>query len=131
MLIHKDGLREILLQVLSQRLEQGCDLDERTLRGRIDDAKGSYDHLYAIAQELRSPPLREDWPYREPLEWDAIVAESGHLQPAGDWPEPDLAQAAQNVRAAFLASVCGCMLGKPIEVDPTPGRAAAGRGGPG
>lgn len=119
MLIQKDRLKQLLLQVIPQRLEQGCDIDEQSFARRIEAGSDSYDALYQIALELRSPPLRRDWPYREPVAWDDIVAESGHLKPAQAWPEPDLQQAAENVRAAFLGSVCGCMLGKPIEVDPS------------
>ena len=119
MLIQKDGLREILQHVLLQRIEQGCDLDQQEFNGRIEAASDSYDRLYELALELRSPPVREDWPYSEPLAWNDIVAESEHLDPHGPWPEPNLAEAAENVRAGFLGSVCGCMLGKPIEVDPT------------
>ena len=119
MLIQKGSLRNLLLPVLAQRIEQGCDIDEREFTRRIEAASDSYDALYAIAVELRSPPLREDWPYCEPLAWDDIVAESVHLKPDKAWSEPNLEQAAANVRSAFLGSVCGCMLGKPIEVDPS------------
>jgi ADP-ribosylglycohydrolase len=119
MLIARDQLAEALRLVVAQRIEQGCDLDAVALGRRIDLASGSYDALHGLALELRDPPLRPDWPYVEPLDWDAIVAESDHLLPREPWPWPDLEQAADRVRAAFLGSVCGCMLGKPVEVDPT------------
>ncbi|MEH6580779.1 MAG: ADP-ribosylglycohydrolase family protein [Halioglobus sp.] len=119
MLIHKEGLKALLHQVLHQRIEQGCDLDASAFNRRIEVAGSSYDALYDIALELRSPPVRNDWSYREPVIWDEIAIESEHLKPQQIWSEPDLEQAADNVRAAFLGSVCGCMLGKPIEVDPT------------
>jgi len=119
LLIRKDNLAELLLLVLNQRLEQGCDLDKEDVRGGIEAASDSYDGLYGIARELRSPPQRPDWPYVEPVDWEGIVRESAHLDPAGPWEQPDLELAAATVRAAFLGSVCGCMLGKPIEVDPT------------
>jgi ADP-ribosylglycohydrolase len=119
MLIRKDRLVEVLHQVLAQRLKQGCDLDAGAYRRRIDAAADSYDAMFNIALELRSPPMRDDWPYREPLSWEEIVEESPRLDPGRRWPAPDLSKAAENVRAAFLGSVCGCMLGKPIEVDPS------------
>lgn len=119
MLILKDNLGALLRQVLSQRIAQGCDLDEEAVGARIEAAANSYDALYGIARELRSPPLRKDWPYREPIDWQDIASESEHLKPQQVWTEPDLVQARANVRAAFLGSVCGCMLGKPIEVDPS------------
>ncbi len=119
MLISKENLKALLLMVLRQRVEQGCALDQREFTGRIDAAADSYDALYALARELRAPAQRPDWPYREPLEWTEIVAESEDLNPARAWDPPDLDMAAANVEAAFLGSVCGCMLGKPIEVDPS------------
>jgi ADP-ribosylglycohydrolase len=119
MLIQKDGLVDLLLLVLDQRLEQGCDLDKTRVSERIEAARDSYDALYAIALELRSPPQRQDWPYVEPVAWEDIVSESAHLNPSGLWREPDLELAADRARTAFLGSVCGCMLGKPVEVDPT------------
>ena len=119
MLIGKDRLRQALLVVLSGRLAQGCDIDELAFTGRIEAAADSYDALYALALELREPPMRADWPYTEPVDWADIVAESEQLDPHRDWPEVDLELAAEKVKAGFLGSVCGCMLGKPVEVDPT------------
>ena len=86
---------------------------------RIGAAADSYDALYGLALELRCPPLRADWPYCEPLAWEEIVAESECLEPWRQWPAPDLAKASENARAGFLGSVCGCMLGKPLEVNPS------------
>ncbi len=119
MLIGRDQLRSAVLQVMRQRLEQGCAIDEPAFQARVEAAADSYDGLYQLAQELRDPPLRKDWPYREPLAWEHIVAESPQLDPDCAWPEPDLARAAECARAGFLGSVCGCVLGKPVEVDPT------------
>jgi ADP-ribosylglycohydrolase len=119
MLIAKHQLAQALRLVLAQRIEQGCDLDAAVVGQRIDQASGSYDALYDLAIELRDPPLRADWPYVEPLAWEAIAAESEHLRPRQPWSRPDPGQAADRVRSAFLGSVCGCMLGKPVEVDPT------------
>ena len=93
MLIQKESLRALLVHILGQRVEQGCDLDKNAIGERIA-AADSYDALYTIALELRSPPVRPDWPYREPVAWDEIVVESEHLNPQQLWPQPDLAQAA-------------------------------------
>lgn len=119
MLIDRENLRTLLLHVLHQRLAQGADLDEPTMRRRIDAAAGSYDGLAAVAAELREPPLRADWPWREPVAWEDIAAASERLAPEALWPAPEFAAVAARVGAGFLASVCGCLLGKPLEVDPT------------
>ena len=83
MLIHKGQLQQMLLFIVAQRIEQGCDLDAGDFSVRIESAADSYDALVEIAVELRSPPLREDWPYNEPLAWADIVAQSAHLKPRG------------------------------------------------
>jgi ADP-ribosylglycohydrolase len=118
-LVPRELLKDALLQVLAQRIDQGCELDEAVTGRRIIAAAGSYDALYEIARELRDPPMRADWPYREPIAWDEIVAESEQLDPGRDWPAPDLSLARGKVREGFLGSVCGCMLGKPVEIDPS------------
>jgi hypothetical protein len=119
MLVKKSHLKQALLLIVSQRIEQGADIRHSDFVHRIESASDSYDALYAIALELRSPPMRQDWRYCEPVVWDDIVAESEHLKPHAPWDTPDLDTAAANVHAAFLASVCGCMLGKPVEINPS------------
>lgn len=119
MLISRENLHRLLLHVLRQRLAQGADLDEGAVRARLAAAAGSYDALAAIADELRDPPLRPDWTWEEPVAWAAIAAASGQLAPESAWPTPDFAAVRARVATGFLGSVCGCMLGKPLEVDPT------------
>jgi ADP-ribosylglycohydrolase len=119
MLITRKNLSELLLRILPERVDQGADIDAATFSRRIESAARSYDALFELALELRAPPTRSDWPYVEPLEWTDLVAESEHLRPGQPWHQPDLSRAAERARTAFLGSVCGCMLGKPIEVDPT------------
>jgi ADP-ribosylglycohydrolase len=106
------------MQVLSGRIAQGAAIDEEGFAARIDAAADSYDALYELALELREPAVRADWPYREPIAWDDIVAQSERLDPRRTWSLATLDSVADKVKAAFLGSVCGCMLGKPIEVDP-------------
>jgi ADP-ribosylglycohydrolase len=119
MLIKKNSLQQILRLVLAQRIQQGCALDSDSFGARIDAAANSYDALYDLALELRSPAMRSDWPYNEPLEWEEIRSQSPELNSDKHWPMPDFSEVEPRVQAGFLGSVCGCMLGKPIEVDPT------------
>jgi ADP-ribosylglycohydrolase len=119
MLISKRSLGKALVLVLEQRITQGCDLDRLSWLERIESAAGSYDALYDIALELRDPPKRADWHYREPLDWIGILDDSPELKQGVAAPVQDQAVFNQHAETGFLASVCGCMLGKPIEVDPT------------
>lgn len=105
-------LRHVLGQRVSELGEQGHVIGGLTeaLAGLPD----SYDALVRFGARLDSLPVREDWPYVEPVDLDAIRAECDPSR--GGTLAVDLDDAARRVEAAFLARVCGCMLGKPFEV---------------
>ena len=81
----------------------------------------SYDAWIAFARKLAALPHRPDWPYAEPDDLAAIHAESHPDRALGKIGAITPEEAAPRVRTAFLASVCGCILGKPVEFDPTLG----------
>lgn len=110
-------LREHLRLVIAGKAEQGHVVDglEEELRGLPD----SYDALWAFARRLAELPLRADWPYVEPDDLAAIWAECDPTRPLGAIGAVDLDDSARRVEAAFLGSVCGCVLGKPLEIQPT------------
>lgn len=61
--------------------------------------------------------MRPDWQYYEPNSWDGIIRESdASLLQSQRIPETE---AAERAEAAFLGSACGCILGKPLEINPT------------
>jgi hypothetical protein len=68
----------------------------------LDEVPDSLDALAAFARTLVGAPddLRATWP-------DDPIA------------DVDLDVVSDRVRDAFIARVCGCMLGKPFEIDPT------------
>ncbi len=68
----------------------------------LADVPDSLDELAAFARRLVEAP--------EPLE-DSM--------PDDPICDVDLDAASERVRDAFIARVCGCMLGKPFEIDPT------------
>jgi hypothetical protein len=109
-------LRHQLKDVIANKEEQGhvvTHLDEELLA-----LPNSYDALYEFAQRLSELPLREDWPFHEPDELEDIWAACDPNRPLGA-TKVDLNNSAQRVEAAFLGSVCGCVLGKPVEINPT------------
>jgi ADP-ribosylglycohydrolase len=61
--------------------------------------------------------FRQNWEYVEPNELEAIRSESDPTRPTT--PLGTVADAADRIEAGFLGSVCGCILGKPVEFDPT------------
>jgi ADP-ribosylglycohydrolase len=110
-------LREQLRLVVGNKEEQGH--DTTGLYGELEALPDSYDALGRFARKLADLPLRQDWPYIEPNELDAIWAECDLGRPLDVIGTPDLEDSARRVKAAFLGSVCGCVLGKPLEINPT------------
>lgn len=110
-------LRKHLAQTIANKREQGhvCD----GLHDELRAIPNSYDALNAFAKKLAHLPLRADWPYVEPDDWAGIQAQMHPERPRGQWREISLIEAKKRVETAFLSSVCGCILGKPIEVMPT------------
>ncbi len=74
------------------------------------------DDLMAFAETLPSLPMMADWPYEEPSDWEGILAS---LENPPKKKYIALEEAQKRVRMGFLSSVCGCILGKPLEVNPT------------
>lgn len=108
-------LRFLLAWTIASKEQQGHVVDG--LRARLDALPDSYDALHAFSQELRSLPLRPDWRWVEPDGLEAIRAACPRWPAAPLGPPP--ADADARAAEGFLASVCGCILGKPLEVDPT------------
>ncbi len=98
------------------------------LASRLDALPDSHDALLKFAGELASLPLRTDWSYVEPVGWPEIQAHFDPARPCGTMGSISLSETARKLETAFLARVCGCILGKPLEVKPTLAeiRAAAG-----
>jgi ADP-ribosylglycohydrolase len=110
-------LRKTLLDVVATKARQGHAVDG--LKAEIEALPESYDLLHAMARRLVNLPLRADWRHVEPNALDEIWAECDPSRPVKPLATVDAAAMAPRVEAAFLASVCGCILGKPLEVNPT------------
>jgi ADP-ribosylglycohydrolase len=111
------SLRNQLLTVLANKQEQGHIVIG--LAETLANLPDSYDALATFARSLVDLPMEVDWPFDEPNTLDAIWASCDPDRPLGAIAAMDPDESARRVEAAFLASVCGCMLGKPVEVNPT------------
>lgn len=104
-------LKRNLSREIEEKSAQGYDT---AVLGDTASLPDSYDELHELSLRLRELPLRDDWPYIEPSDIDSIEAEAEGV------PEDITGSAAdsrERARAAFLGSVAGCMLGKPVEVE--------------
>lgn len=86
---------------------------------RLEQLPASYDAYLEFAHSLADIPMRDNWPSYEPDELEEIWRECDPDRPLGQIGVLNLKDSAKRVEAGFLASVCGSMLGKPIEVNPT------------
>ena len=112
-------LRATIDAHLADKEAQGhCTQDSRQRLAALPD---SYDALVAFAASLDRLPLRADWPHVEPIALQEIWDECDPQRPLGPVGTIDPAEAAQRVETAFLSCCCGCILGKPLEIDPTLG----------
>jgi ADP-ribosylglycohydrolase len=103
--------------IIATQVQQGHDVDFAVEElGRLPE---SYDAYASLAERVVQAPLCDGWPYVEPDDLDGIWAEADPnraTQPIGALPPEE---AAARAEAAFLAAVAGCILGKPLEVNPT------------
>jgi ADP-ribosylglycohydrolase len=117
MLPPKSDVRRRLADVLRDKTEQGHVTEG--LEQELAALPDSYDAFAAFAEKLARLPMRDDFPYVEPSDWPGIVRElspSRVLQPIRPISREE---ASRRVESAFLSSVCGCILGKPVEVNPS------------
>ena len=110
-------LRARLHAVITDKGEQGHVINDLELT--LDGLPDSYDALAAFGERLADLPLRENWPYDEPSDLDSIWAACDPARPTIPIAVLSPTDARARVEAAWQARVCGCILGKPFEFDPT------------
>ena len=113
MLIRLDTLRERLHGVVLNKGEQGYDIEG--LQDELDNLPDSYDEFVKFTKNLLNLTIRKDWSYIEPSSINDILYEMDPSRPKGQITEIDYEDSSKRVEAAFIASLCGCMLGKPLE----------------
>lgn len=130
-MITPEVLCRIVAAEIEERSKQGYDVD--ALRPTMKEAEGSYDALMRLARQVKTAPLRPDWPYEEPDELESVMEACDPAREKGSFCLPSDAEIEDRVRSAFLTSVCACVLGKPLEEPPYGGlqdiRAAAQKTG--
>jgi hypothetical protein len=103
--------------ILRNKFEQGHQTSGYL--AKLEKLPASYDAYLEFANSLAVIPMRDNWPYYEPNDLDEIWRECDPARPLGQVGILNLKDSSKRVEAGFLASVCGSMLGKPIEVNPS------------
>lgn len=109
-------LRRILTAEIQERFLQGYAVED--LQARLEQAPDSYDALIELSQLVKAAPLRADWPYEEPDDLEGILRACCPDRRIGVICTLSDEEIERRVRSAFLTSVCGCVLGKPLEIPP-------------
>ena len=117
MLIKFNTLKERLHGVILNKGEQGYEV--KGLREKLENLPESFDSILSFIDEIDLLKIRSDWEYIEPNNIDEIKSSSDPTRSKTRLPNVNLNDASKKVEAAFLASLCGCILGKPLEASLT------------
>ena len=107
------SVRLMLQRELAQKADQGFEVE--MLVARLAATGDRPAELLGFAEELAAAPRRRDWEFVEPDDLPGILCECDPARPPGRIGKITPSEAEERVRAAFLARLCGCMLGKPVE----------------
>ena len=110
-------LRSRLKDVIICKQQQGYQTS--VVLTELEHLPESYDALAGLARKISDLPFRSDWRYREPNDLNGIWEECKADRPTEPICSVEPADMADRVKAAFQGAVCGCILGKPLEVNPT------------
>ena len=117
MLLKVELLRERIRGVITNKSEQGY--NTKGLIEKLELIEDSFDELIKFGIGLSDIRINEDWPYIEPNNLDDIREESKNNRPTKIIKKIDLKLSNDKIKAAFLGSICGCILGKPLETSLT------------
>jgi len=96
--------------------EQGYDISN--MKEKAAGLPDSYDAIITFAESVVNLPLRKDWKYIEPLDWPEVEKEMDPNRNLVIKKNENIVECSKKAEAAFLSSVLGCILGKPLEVAP-------------
>mgnify|MGYP006288655975 FL=1 len=119
MLSNIQSLKRRLEQVVTCKAQQGH--DTAGLLTEIKRAPDGYDAVAELSRRISDLPMRSDWNYVEPNQLQDILEQCASDRPTKPVSHVDAQSITPRVEAAFLSAVSGCMLGKPLEVNPTLG----------
>ncbi|MBA7578451.1 hypothetical protein ES708_20313 [subsurface metagenome] len=117
MMIQWQMIRRFLREAITSHFEQGHYVEG--FEARLENCGERLDALKKLAQQLAVTPMRKDWLYVEPDSLSDIWEECDTSRPTGLLGKVDPKDASQQIEAAFLGSVRGCILVKLLEGRPT------------
>ncbi len=109
-------LRSMIYNVILEKMKQGY--DGADYLDRLVKSPDSYDVLIELSREIEKAPFRPDWPYDEPDNIEEILSACDPAREKGKLAILTEDEINAKVQAAFMSSICGCILGKPLEEAP-------------
>ncbi|MEH6551517.1 MAG: ADP-ribosylglycohydrolase family protein [Pseudomonadales bacterium] len=112
-------LKQRLKAIIANKRQQGYDI--RGIDREFSSLPNNYEELDCFAKKLNQLDYRDDWPYTEPDELEDIwqQCELADNKTQAHWLSAVPHDIEDRIAAAFQSSLCGCILGKPIEINPT------------
>lgn len=112
---------QLSTEVVAERVRQ--EIDVRRLQGyevegysdRWEHVKHNREELLRLHQELKTRPLKTDWPYHEPSDLEGIRAARPQMPSLPDFYLAE-AEILNKIHGAWLGRIAGCILGKPLEM---------------
>jgi hypothetical protein len=104
---------KLLQTELTQRREEGCDVDGFASRVEAAVASGDAAQMGRVYDELAALPVKSDFPFDEPSDLIGIRARR-RASP----PPPPGEPTSDQFLGAWLGRCAGCALGKPLETEP-------------
>ena len=117
MIINLAVLKQLVLKKINTLTELGYDIE--TYKKKIENTSPSYDELLKLCKEINSDRKLKDDKFSVPFSYSEIKAACDPGRNTGLIGDYDKSNVAERVKSAYLSSVSGCTLGKPLECNPT------------
>lgn len=98
-----------------QSMDEGHEVaDLQSLCETVAAKGGSWDEAAkALAAQMQNAPIRADYPYIEPSDYEGILAARPKKRHVFAKPDPDTMY--DKITGAWTGRIAGCLLGKPVE----------------
>ena len=119
MLPSYDLLRQRLKMTIANKHQQGY--DTTGLGAQLAQIPNDYEALNQFSYLLVDLPFRDTWPYIEPDELEDIwqYCQLPSQEEMDSWQSQVPGDIENRIKVGFKTSLAGCILGKPIEINPT------------
>ena len=105
-------LSTLLTEEIDQLFEEGRQIDRDVYRQKVSSCGDDKNKLLALYDEMRALPMRADFAYTEPSDYDEIVSHSN----TSSLPEDGYTDVDFNYfYGAWLGRCIGCAWGQPVE----------------